>query len=446
MKRTRTKILCCIILLLCACTQAVGQDMVSDSLTLSVFFRRDKSDIDLSYKNNAGHIAAFRDTLDERLKTPGAMLRIIIITAYTSPEGRTAHNDALSKRRAKAIRNYLKDYLALGTGIYQTRAPGENWDGLYEMVLESGQPWADEVASIIKNDPVNRKQRLQALQGGKVWDWMDSNLFPMLRGANGTVLAILNYPKQQQIEPVPVPEPQPAPEPEPKKEEQPAPVPKPVAPQPEPKPEPKPETAPLIEPQPAPQPEPELLPIPVQEDIPAPGLYLYNNLALDALLIPNLGFEADLSDSWSVAVPIFYSGWNWFGIENTKFRCLGTRPEIRWWPFPKHIFYVGAHAGATYYNIAFRPLSNTYRYQDTDGKTPLYGGGLDVGARIPISKRVSILVSAGAGVYSLSYDMFYLGKNGRQAYAAQQKTYFGPDFLQLSVVYRFNRLTDKEKR
>ena len=437
---TRTKTLFCLLFLLCACAQAVAQDIISDSLRLSVFFRRDKSEIDLSYQNNAGRFVAFRDSLDERLKTPGATLRIIIITAYTSPEGRIAHNDALSKRRASSIRSYLKDFLALGNDIYQTRAAGENWDGLYDMVLECGQPWAEEVASIIKSDPDNRKQRLQALQGGEVWDWMDSNLFPLLRGANGTVLAILNYPKQQQT--APEPEPGPQPEPEPRKEQQAAPVPQPVVPQPDPKPE----TAPLIEPQPTPQPEPELQPIPVQEANPVPGLYLYNNLALDALLVPNLGFEADLSDSWSVAVPIFYSGWNWFGIENTKFRCLGTRPEIRWWPFPKHIFYVGAHAGATYYNVAFKPLSDTYRYQDTDGKTPMFGGGLDVGAKIPISKRVSILLSAGAGVYSLSYDMFYLGKNGRQAYAAQQKTYFGPDFLQLSVVYRFNRLTDKEKR
>lgn len=432
---TRTKTLFCSFLLLCACVQAGAQDISSDSLRLSVFFRRDKSAIDLSYQNNAEHFAAFRDTLDERLKIPGATLRNIIIIAYTSPEGRTAHNDALSKRRASAIRNYLKDYLGLGIGIYRTRAAGEDWDGLYDMVLECGQPWADQVASIIKSDPANRKQRLQALQGGKVWDWMDSNLFPRLRGANGTVIAILNYPKP---EPVPEPAPQPEPQPEPKPE----PAPKPVVPEPAPAPQPEPKP----EPQPVPQPEPEPQPITVQEANPVPGLYLYNNLALDALLIPNLGFEADLSDSWSVAVPIFHSGWNWFGIENTKFRCLGTRPEIRWWPFPKHILYVGAHAGATYFNVAFKPLSDTYRYQDTDGKTPMFGGGLDVGAKIPISKRVSILVSAGAGVYSLSYDMFYLGKNGRQAYAAQQKTYFGPDFLQLSVVYRFNRLTDKEKR
>ena len=70
----------------------------------------------------------------------------------------------------------------------------------------------------------------------------------------------------------------------------------------------------------------------------------------------------------------------------------------------------------------------------------------DLGVKIPVSKRLSFLVSAGAGVYSLDYDLFYLGKNGRQAYAGQKKTYVGPDFLQLSLVYRFNRLTHKEKK
>ncbi len=172
------------------------------------------------------------------------------------------------------------------------------------------------------------------------------------------------------------------------------------------------------------------------------GLYLSNNLVMDALLVANLGFEADLSEHFSIAFPICYSGWNYFS-EYTKVRCLGIRPELRWWPFRSHWLYLGAHGAVSYFNVAYKHLGD-YRYQDTDGRRPLYGGGLDLGGSIRLNDRLSILLSAGAGVYSLDYDMFYLGPNGRQAYAARKQTWFGPDFLQISLVYRFNRLDNKK--
>ena len=419
-----TKAICCALLLFCAYAQGAAQEAVSDTLRLSVFFERDLSEVDPLYMNNAENMASFRENLAARLQDPETRLEIIIITATASPEGAPAYNQALSERRAQAIKDYLAGYLSLDPAMFRTRAIGEDWFGLYEHILNCGQPWAQEAIDIIQNS-LNRKQDLMALRGGEAWAWMDKNIFPELRGSSGNVMAILTgpAPAEQPEEPAAQPEPQPEHQPEPEPEPQ-------VEPEPQPEPEPEPAPAPVLEP---------------ETEQPILGLYIYNNLALDALLIANLGFEADLSNHWSVAVPVFHSGWNWFGQENTKFRCLGTRPEIRWWPFSKHMFYVGAHGAVSYFNVACQPLSDTYRYQDTDGKCPLYGGGLDLGLRIPLSQRWFFLVSAGAGVYQLDYDKFYLGKNGRQAFGGIQKPYFGPDFLQVSVVWRFNKLSRKER-
>lgn len=416
----------CLAILLVGAALPLNANMVaSDTLRLDILFREDETVVDSSYRDNAAKLEAFCSLMKGYLQDPDANLDIIFITGAASPEGGSRHNKELSEQRAAAIRDYLMAALNLNEDVFNLRAIGEDWEGLAKMVAVCGQPWSDKVLDIIHNTPLvtykggkmvgSRKKDLRDLDYGRVWRWMDENLFPELRKAGGNVMAVVEHP---------VVEPEPEPEPE-------------AEPVQEPEPEPAPEPEPVV-----PEPEPVVVMaediVPEKEDKWYPGVYLHNNLALDALLIANLGAEFDVTRYMSIACPIFYSGWDYMNQDIVKFRCLGLRPEVRWWPFEKYVW-LGAHGTVSYFNVAYKDLSEIYRFQDTDGKKPLYGGGADLGVRIPLSKRLSFDIAAGAGVYNLDYDLFYVGKNGRKSAAGIKKLYYGLDFVQLTLVYRLTR-------
>ena len=126
----------------------------------------------------------------------------------------------------------------------------------------------------------------------------------------------------------------------------------------------------------------------------------------------NASVEFDLAKHWSLSIPIYYSAVNYF-VSTIKFRTLATQPEVRYWfnENNKKLF-LGAHFGVSSYNLA---VNGEKRYQDHDGKSPILGGGVSIGYRMPISKneRWNVEFTIGAGAYHLHYDTFYNTKNGK---------------------------------
>ena len=141
-----------------------------------------------------------------------------------------------------------------------------------------------------------------------------------------------------------------------------------------------------------------------------PGMRIKTNTVGAALAIANLSLEFDFAKRWSLDIPVFYSAWNYFK-PTIKFRTLAIQPELRFWFKEGHSkFYIGAHGGAAYYNLAF---DGAYRYQDMNGEKPALGGGIGFGYRLPISKngRWSLDFGLGAGIYKAPYDKFYNTSN-----------------------------------
>ena len=90
-----------------------------------------------------------------------------------------------------------------------------------------------------------------------------------------------------------------------------------------------------------------------------------------------------------------------------------------------------------YYNFAF---GGDWRYQDHQGRTPTFGGGISLGYRIPISKDKNwkLEFGIGAGIYPLHYDVFHNTDNtyNGELYDTRKKTYFGIDNVLIGISYR----------
>lgn len=173
------------------------------------------------------------------------------------------------------------------------------------------------------------------------------------------------------------------------------------------------------------------------------GLLVKTNALGWGLAISNIAIEADIAKHWSISIPVYYSAWN-YSKPTVKFRTFLIQPEVRYWLKENNTgFFVGAHFGLAYYNVAVDGLT---RYQDHNGKSPALGGGISIGYRLPLSKKHEnwkIEFTIGAGAYSLYYDTFYNVENGR-LYGSHRKTYWGIDNAAINISYRFN--LDKRKK
>lgn len=202
-----------------------------------------------------------------------------------------------------------------------------------------------------------------------------------------------------------------------------------VCPAPEPMPEPAP-AAPTVAPSTA-DTVATVAETPCQRHI-----ILKTNAVAWAFLISNIAIEMDVAPHWSVALPVNFSAWNYFS-NSRKYRTFSLYPECRYWPSACNTgFFVGAHLGMAYYNVAF---GGRYRTQDRGGHRPALGGGVSAGLRLPVSRnrRWQMELSAGVGVYSLNHDKFYNQPNGLKAYT-ENKTYTGIDQASLSLCYVFD--------
>ena len=163
------------------------------------------------------------------------------------------------------------------------------------------------------------------------------------------------------------------------------------------------------------------------------------------LLVANFGVEIQPIDHWSVNLPVYYSGLDWFS-ETVKFRTLSVQPEVRYWLRPGfHGLFFNAHATFAYYNIAW---GGDYRYQDHARKTPVFGGGLGIGYKTNMSEDGSspwgIEFGIGGGVLPLHYDYYFNVPNGRLA-GEDKHTYWGPDQAFVSFTYSIGQAKKSRK-
>ena len=155
-----------------------------------------------------------------------------------------------------------------------------------------------------------------------------------------------------------------------------------------------------------------------------------------ALLIGNIAAEVPLNSSLSLNIPFYYSGANLFS-NSTKFRMVGTMPELRYNFGRQKAFFIGAHAAIAWYNFAF---GGEYRIQDAGGNHPALGGGISLGYRIRLLKKIPLgmEITAGAGVYHLKYDKFFNEPNGAYWQKGISKTSLLPESFTISLFYAFN--------
>ena len=391
---------------------AFGQETRTDTLHLQVYFRRNVSVVEPEYRGNGSTLEAFRDSLNAWLADPDARVQDITIRTSASPEGSVASNQLLSENRARGIENYLSGTLGIKSKNIQYQPVGEDWEGLRAAIAGIDQPWRDEALEIM-NDKKLRKKRLMDLKGGKVWWWLDENVFPDLRAGGGAISCVVQRPAVHRVDTVYIY------------------VRDTVAA------EPQVVVQEVIVPAP--------VPVTVVDSFPA-GRRMLFALRTNALAIPfaNFGVEVPLSRRWSVAADYYYP-WIWRQYHKTGLDYQGYCNEMLAWDIEGRYWFPGKNVRPTErllgHSIGLYAAGGYYDFERnfTGHQGWYYNIGADYLYAVPIFRRRAHLeFELGIGFIHSAAQPFDTYVAGDKAYRRKGVTkyvnWFGPTRAGISLV------------
>ena len=386
----------------------------------SVNFRLGSATVEPDFADNARQISNITDFLEGVNRDESVEISNISFCGTTSLEGSYQLNRKLARNRLDALERIVRSKVEISENLITRDDYYIPWDDLRSWVDDSDLQQKEAIIDIIDGSHKmvlyaggatidERVLKLKSLDNGRVWQQLNSKYFNNMRSASVVIVTLRTEVAEPPI-PEPEPEPAPAPEPEPVLVVQPAPV----------------VEEPVVEPAPE----------PVQIDEYVPHVHLKTNIVGWGLTMANLAVEFDLCRHLSFALPVYYSGMDYYS-DDVKFRTFAVMPEFRYWFSDRNDgWFLGGHFGLAWYNFA---LKTKYRYQDHSRETPALGGGVSVGYRLPLgkSKRWRAEFAVGGGAYHLHYDGFINEPNGMYV-GTKKKTYIGLDNVSIAFGYTFD--------
>ncbi|MBR5404300.1 MAG: hypothetical protein IK113_08780 [Bacteroidales bacterium] len=148
-----------------------------------VVFASGKTAVDPAYKDNALELEKIRATIDSVRADVDVTITDVILKGYSSPDGKLATNEKLSKARTQAIKDYVSKLdTLLDDKVFKAESVAENWDGLRAAVEASELSAKDKLLEIIDSDiALDKKEAKIKASYPKQWAAMVKDIFPLLR-------------------------------------------------------------------------------------------------------------------------------------------------------------------------------------------------------------------------------------------------------------------------
>lgn len=404
---------------------------IQDSLRTTIYFRPGYSLLELSYRDNAANMKALTQGIQTIKGNPCVQLQHIRILSAASPEGNSALNKRVAKRRGERLRDYLKETLVLPDSIFTVSSAGEDWQGLASLIAKEKTPWRNKALQIICHTPEwvtrngkvvdGRKRQLQNLDGGKAWKYMLDNHFYTLRtgavvvcevktlAAESTPSAAEARLEQARLE---------------------------SASQQSASQSPSSPPFPAIPSQVHPSSEPQAPPV-------ASYFALKSNLLYDALLVPNLSLEASIGSGWTLGAGGMLAWWS-KDAKHRYWRIYGGDLEIRKYfgtlskskPLQGH--HLGIYGDFLTYDFEFG--AKGYQSKAT------YAAGIKYGYSHPIANRLNLDFALGIGYLHSNYKT-YVPRDGCYVYQETKKRkWLGPTQAEISLVWLLGKGNTNKKK
>ena len=375
---------------------------------ISVNFFLEETEIKPDYARNSSNLNQIIDLLHAVENNNNSRLISVTFGGKTSLDGSYETNYRIAIERRDALEKFVRSRVDIPESIIHRDDSYIDWHWLAGEISASDIPDRDKIASIIYDGGLleeyyaeyHRDSRIASLRwmdNESVWKQLEKRYFDFMRSASIEIVVENSVPTTSPIPPA----------------------------------EPTNSTSSSA---PASDTSSDATDTPASLTPFNHHAYIKTNILGWGMGMVNAAIEFDAAPHWSVALPIYYSGWNYFS-NDLKFRIFDVKPEVRYWLKPDNKgFFVGAHGGVAWYNFAFK---GDFRYQTHSNNHPAAGGGISLGYRLDFQKHWGVEFAVGAGVYDTEYDKVFNTKDGRLVETAR-KTYIGLDMTSIALVYRFN--------
>lgn len=176
--------------------RGMSQTTEADSDTLEIRFKLDSVMINMHFDGNMERWAQFERDFNQRFAGKNRLGIVVDIYSGASPEGTVDHNRWLGQERGESIKRLIEQRLRGRVGYIMVHNEQARWDGLYQLVAKSNEPWKDDVlriisepASVSENGRDRREWKLRNHKNSDVWEKMLSTYLPPLRSGGTAVVS-----------------------------------------------------------------------------------------------------------------------------------------------------------------------------------------------------------------------------------------------------------------
>lgn len=149
----------------------------------SLHFRISDSHLDENWMDNLNQIKAIQELFDHNSPSK------IEVFSAASPDGPYSLNKKLSVERSHSTVNLIKRICpSLPDSIFVVNSLSEDIDGAIKLILESGQPWAQEAVSLLRKGGSDPEEALRHFKDGIVWRYLADNIYPLLRRSEISII------------------------------------------------------------------------------------------------------------------------------------------------------------------------------------------------------------------------------------------------------------------
>ena len=395
-----------------------------------VYFQKESASFEADYKDNGIRMETFFDKVRELQKVSEFVMLKVESIGTASPEGDPVFNEYISELRQSNVEKHILENLEVPSDLFISRFISQDWENLAKAIeADPNVTSKDKILDIVRNGGEDRLERMLEVEYSRPYWYIYHNIFPDLRACRITVVFdISDAVDSVEIEEIEIPA----------------------------------------------EDDFMLLQKDTVESMKIVKVngkkVIVNSSSTDSyaaelvttikenrkkerhnfdrqltiktnaigwgLSAMNIAVELDIARNWSISLPFYYSGTNYFK-ETIKFRTATLQPEVRYYIPSVTGLYAGIHAGVGWFNYA---LDGTYRIQDAGGKRPAWGGGLGIGYKTQFrsNPRWGMEFALGAGVYDAKYDKFYNEPNGPYVEKGIRKTFVGIDNAAVSFTYSFD--------
>lgn len=165
--------------------KAVTVKRYEENFESKVNFEVARHELKRNYKGNATELTRLDNFVQSALSLEGTTLDVVRVEGYASPEGGEQSNQILSERRADVLANYVRNKFPEIKRVpeFKVKGFGSDWAGLRSMMKESDHSFKDQVieALDLNADHIDKRNALLKIEGGKVYEYLLSDLYPSLR-------------------------------------------------------------------------------------------------------------------------------------------------------------------------------------------------------------------------------------------------------------------------